>query len=328
MGGVLAFGATDRGQLLGHSLEVAGAALAIARALDCDVSGALIGSGCLGAAQYFASVGLARVLVVDDAELDRYVSDRHVGAALAIVGAQNPDVIILPHTSETMEWAPILAARLGAAMAMNCSRLTVENGVLIAVRPVFGGALEAEYEFNRPIKMASLAARAVAPAAAGAVGAIEAVAMAPHDARMRVIVETPDPSDGGRELKGASIVVAGGLGMNGRENWRLIEEAAAALDAAVGATRAVVEMGWAGATRQVGFSGQKVAPELYIAAGISGAVHHLAGISAAKTVIAINKDAQAPIFRRARFGVVGDAKEVLPAFTARVRELREQKIRS
>jgi electron transfer flavoprotein alpha subunit len=152
-------------------------------------------------------------------------------------------------------------------------------------------------------------------------GTVVAVGMPDVKARVTLVEETPEEAGGGPSLRKAKVVVSGGLGIGSRDNWRLVEEAAASLGAAVGATRAVVELGWVPAARQVGFSGQKISPDLYVAVGISGAVHHLAGLAGAKTIVAINKDPEAGIFRAARFGVVGDANEVVPAFIARVKEL-------
>ncbi|MBK5516725.1 electron transfer flavoprotein subunit alpha/FixB family protein [Pseudomonas sp. TH10] len=139
------------------------------------------------------------------------------------------------------------------------------------------------------------------------------------------VVETiSEEASDGPSLRTAKIVVSGGIGIGSADNWKVIEESAKGLNAAVGATRAAVEMGWVPTTKQVGFSGLKVSADLYVAAGISGAIHHLAGISRVKNVVAINSDGEANIFSVANYGVVGDAKAVLPAFVARVQELRSK----
>jgi electron transfer flavoprotein alpha subunit len=175
---------------------------------------------------------------------------------------------------------------------------------------------------NRSLRFVSLAPGAFAATASTGVAPISRVAMPAVSSRVTVLEEVPEATAGGPSLRKAKVVVSGGLGLGSRENWRLVEEAAASLGAAIGATRAVVELGWVPQAQQVGFSGQKISPDLYIAVGISGAVHHLAGLAGAKTIVAINKDPEAGIFRAARFGVVGDAKEIVPAFIARVKELR------
>jgi len=229
---------------------------------------------------------------------------------------------LFAETADTAEWVPLLAGRLGAAMASGCTRLTFDGNTLVATRPVCGGAVIAEYAFDRSLCFAILAPGTVAAAQVAMPCVIEAIVLPEITSRVSMLEELPQTADTGPALKNAKVVVSGGLGLGSKENWRLVEDAALSLGAAVGATRAVVELGWVPAHQQVGFSGQKIAPDLYIAVGISGAVHHLAGIGRAKTIVAVNKDPQAGIFRAARFGVVGDVREVMPAFAARVRELR------
>jgi len=141
--------------------------------------------------------------------------------------------------------------------------------------------------------------------------------------RARVLEETREEGPAGPRLKDARIVVAGGMGVGGREHWHLVEETAAVLGGAVGATRAVTDLGWVPSVHQVGLTGTSVAPDLYIAIGISGAVQHLAGITRAKTIVAINRDPEADIFRLAAFGAVGDAQAIVPAFVERVKQLRK-----
>jgi electron transfer flavoprotein alpha subunit len=230
--------------------------------------------------------------------------------------------VLFPATAEAMEWVPLLAGRLGAALAGGCIRLAFDGDALIATRPVCGGAVLAEYAFQRPLRFATLAPGAFAPAKAQDAGAVISVAMPDVAPRVAVLEEIPESTGSGPSLRKAKVVVSGGLGLGTRDKWRLVEAAAESLGAAVGATRAVVELGWVPPAQQVGFSGQKISPDLYVAVGISGAVHHLAGLGGAKTIVAINKDPEAGIFRAARFGVVGDANEVVPAFVARVKELR------
>jgi electron transfer flavoprotein alpha subunit len=148
---------------------------------------------------------------------------------------------------------------------------------------------------------------------------VEAPSVAP---RVRVLQEVTESGPAGPRLKDARVVVAGGLGVGGAEHWHLVEEAAAALGGAVGASRAVTDLGWVTSAHQVGLTGTTVAPDLYIAIGISGAVQHVAGITRAKTIVAINKDPDANIVRMATFGAIGDARAIVPAFVERVRQLR------
>jgi electron transfer flavoprotein alpha subunit len=322
MSAILVFGVVSEGALMASSLEAVAAARGLAQATGARVYGGLIGHDCAAAAGTFAKAGFAELFVADHPRHAPYVAECHLAAAAAITAKCAPTLILLPHTAETSEWVPVLAARLKAAMASACTKLVFDGDVVVATRPVCGGAVQGEYAFNRSLQIATLAPSAYAPIVLEETCIISLVDVPEIEPRVAVLEEILDAGTGGPRLKGARIVVSGGLGIGSKENWRLIEETASALGAAVGATRAAVELGWVPSTQQVGFSGQKISPELYIAVGISGAVHHLSGLAGAKTIIAVNKDPDASIFRTARFGVVGDANEVMSAFVARVRELR------
>jgi electron transfer flavoprotein alpha subunit len=321
---ILVIGAISEGNLTGTSLEAVTTALELAEAMGAEVFGGLIGDECARAAARFATSGLSEVFVADHARHAPYIAEFHVAAAQAIVRRCQPDVILAPSTGETSEWMPILSGRLDAAMASACTRVGFEGDHLLATRPVCGGAVQGEYVLKGALRIATLAPAAYEAATLSKPCPISPVELPDVQARVTVVEQLNDQEGSGPRLRTARTVVSGGLGIGNRENWSLIEEAAAALGAAVGATRAVVELGWVPHAQQVGFSGQKISPELYLAVGISGAVHHMAGLAGAKTIVAINKDPEASIFRAARFGVVGDAKEVMPAFVARVKELRAQ----
>src|SRR6185437_6430617 len=189
-------------------------------------------------------------------------------------------------------------------------------------RAIAGGSLHATYRVDRPLRILLLTPGAQRPRPQVSPCPVTPVSLPAVSSRIEWVASVADAVGQGPALKTAKIVVSGGVGVGTAANWNLIEEAAQALNAAVGASRAAVEMGLAPSSRQVGFSGLKVSPDLYIAVGISGALHHLAGIGNAKKVVAINKDPEAPIFKAAHLGVVGDLTEVIPAFTARVRELK------
>jgi electron transfer flavoprotein alpha subunit len=216
----------------------------------------------------------------------------------------------------------VLAGNLQAAVVTDCKSLALVQGRLQATKMICGGAIGAEYVIERSIVAATVTPGVFAPAPTRDPCPVLALHLPSSRSRVTVIEEVGGAADAGPLLKQAAIVVSGGLGVGGREHWSLVTDLANALGAAVGATRAVVESGWADSSHQVGYSGVKVAPDLYLAVGISGAVHHLAGVSQAKTIVAINTDATAEIFKVARFGVVGDAKTVVPALIARLRELR------
>lgn len=323
MAGVLFFGCAANGVLLPGAREVAAAARQLAQALGTSVAGAMLGTGVEKAASELGQVAGSDVYFVDDERLKSYLGDAYVASANAIVDTAAPEFVLFPQTSETNEWVPRLAARLDAALVTSCSGLVVSDGEIIATKPVSGGAAKAEYSFNRPLRMAIVAPGSYEPIADDAVaGRLHRVTAPEINTRVQVLEDIADPVGAGPQLKSARVVISGGLGIGSKENWTLIDDAAAALGAGVGGSRAVVELGWIPPSKQVGFSGVKIRPDVYLAVGISGAIHHLAGISGAKTVVAINNDPDANIYRVARFGVVGDAKEVLPAFVARVKELR------
>jgi electron transfer flavoprotein alpha subunit len=220
---------------------------------------------------------------------------------------------------------PLAAFRLGAGMVTDCIALEREGAALVLTKPVYGGNALAEYVIEARPAFATLRPRAFA-AAAGREGSSEGsdiveLAVGEPPGRTRV-VQTVRRQVSGPVLEKARIVVSGGRGLGGPENWRYVEELAAALGAAVGASRAVTDAGWVPPTLQVGLTGTTVTPDLYVAVGISGAVQHIAGCGGARSIVAINRDATANIFRHARYGVVGDFREVLPALTQRIRELR------
>lgn len=321
MSGVLVFGAAGPGGLDPASRGLAALARDLARGLGGGpVVGALVGSGLSEVAAAWSTGGLDRLLVVDDPRLETYASDAFVAAAQAIVAAIGPSLVLAPHGVDVAEWMPRLAAGLGSALVTACSALTVEEGGLLAVKPVCGGAVDASYVLASDLAMVTFAGALPEAPPDGPAAEILAIPLPDYARQIEVLVEIPADLGDGPSLKDARVVVAGGLGLGGADAWGLVEGAAAALGAAVGASRAAVEMGWAPSSRQVGFSGVKVAPDLYMAIGISGAQHHMAGLSRVGTIVAINTDRDAPIFRQARYGVVGDARAVVPALIERLRQ--------
>jgi electron transfer flavoprotein alpha subunit len=219
--------------------------------------------------------------------------------------------------------APRVAARLGAGLAADCIAVAVEGGRLVATRPVFAGKAQQKVAFPGRPALLSLRPK-VFPAAAGAgrtarVETLE-IAWSPADARARV--RSVEAAAGGSvDLTEAEIIVSGGRGLKGPEHFKVIEALAEALGATVGASRAVVDAGWRPHADQVGQTGKTVSPKLYVAIGISGAIQHLAGMSSSRCIVAINKDPEAPIFKIADYGIVGDLFEVVPALTEEVKKL-------
>jgi electron transfer flavoprotein alpha subunit len=218
--------------------------------------------------------------------------------------------------------APRVACRLSAGLAADCIALKVEGGDVIATRPVYAGKALIDVKVSTSVKVFTLRPN-VFPATASA----EPVAATPFtpslsDADFGTVVKEVRVATGRPDVTEADVIVSGGRGMKGPEHFGLIEELAGTLGAAVGASRAVVDAGWRPHDEQVGQTGKTVAPTLYIACAISGAVQHLAGMSSSKYIVAINKDKDAPIFQIADYGIVGDVFDILPALTKEVKKLQ------
>jgi len=265
-----------------------------------------------------------RVLVAEGDPLAVYSAGAALVVGSAYLDATEADVCLATHTAQAREWLALLAFQRGGGLVTDCVALAREEGAVVATRPVFGGAVLGEFVVRAAPAFASIRAKsfAASDAIGDRAGSVEGVPVALGDARGEVVLEeVRNPSTDGVRLQDARVVVSGGRGIRGLADWHYIEETAAALGAAVGCSRPLVDAGWLDPSFQVGLTGVAVSPDLYVAVGISGASQHLSGISGAKTVVAVNTDPDAPIFKVARFGVVGDYRQVLPAFIARVREL-------
>lgn len=322
MAGVLVFGDVAGGELVPVAMETAVAAAGLAEALGEPLLGALIGADLNAAAEQFRG-GFSALYLIEGAHYRPYNAKAYMNAAQAAIDACSPSVALFAHTLETREWVPRLAARLDTGLVMDCTVLAAEGSDLVVTKPVYGGGVLGEFVVRGAPRMATIRSGIFEPRSATAAGKVVRLDVAaPRPDRVTLLDEAAAAAGGGLRLKDAKIIVAGGRGLGGPDNWHFVAEAAAALGAAVGCSRPIADSGWVPSSQQVGLSGTSVTPELYIAVGISGAVQHLAGISNASTVIAINVDPEADIFTRANYGVVGDYREVLPAFIERVKQLR------
>lgn len=285
---------------------------------------ALAGKNVQALASNVGQLGVERVLVADHQGSTPPSPEWLLTAAEQAARQVQPDVILLTHAGVGRDLGPSLAYRLGSGIVTDCTALRVEGGELVITKPVYGGSAMAEFSITSTPKVATLRPRAFeadeTPAPRQA--QVEALRLAEDPPRVEVLEEIREQASSGPRLKDAKVIVSGGRGLGGPENWKFVEELAQVLGAAVGATRAVTDAGWVPPSLQVGLTGSTVAPDLYITVGISGAVQHIAGISGARNVVAINRDGDANIFKYARYGVVGDWKQVLPAFTQRLKELR------
>ncbi|MGE3910295.1 MAG: electron transfer flavoprotein subunit alpha/FixB family protein [Chloroflexota bacterium] len=326
-GGVLIVAEVVEGALAPISGELVSAGQQLAQALNAPMRAVLLGTGSNeGAVSELIGLGASGtdVLVGNAPGLEDLQPDSVVAALASVVEAQGPSVVLFGHTPTYRESAIRLAYRLGVAITTDCTGLRVEDGDVIMTRPVYGGAAIAEYASTGDVTIATIRPRVFEPAVAGsATGTVTDVPLpADLSSRTRVIETVREAASSGPRLKDAKLVVSGGRGLGGPENWHVIEELAGALGAAVGATRAVTDAGWVPPSHQVGLTGTTISPDVYVTVAVSGAVQHIAGCSGSRNIVAINKDPDANIFRHARFGVVGDYKQVIPAFTRRVKELR------
>jgi electron transfer flavoprotein alpha subunit len=318
--GVLIFGeANEDGSLAGITAELSGAAASLAGPVTC----ALLGSGVEGIAAEAGSFGAAKVIVVDDPALKDYQGDAYLPIAERIIKEVDPAIVLLGQTMMGRDLAPRLAQRFGSAVAMDCMAVSMQGDKLLAERPCYGGAARARYTINGTPQFATVRVKALEPAAAS--GSAEVVKQdAGVDAsavRTSITNRSKEEAEGIR-LEDAQVVVSGGRGLGGPEAFQQMEELAKLLGGAVGASRAVCDLGWYPVAAQIGLTGKIVTPDLYIAVGISGASQHMAGISSVKNIASVNKDEDASIFKASRWAVVHDWKDFVPAFIEDVKKVK------
>ena len=276
----------------------------------------LPGSDVAAAAGELAAAAVAEVVVLQDPALAVYTLDGYVAALAAFIGAERPSHVFLPHSYQTRDLAPALAVRAGCALVTDCVGTKADGGALLFVRPVFQGRLYADVAVDGPalatFQIGAFRADAVERAASPA--PVRTVAAGLDPAAIRQRPEAPfREARQAVDLTQAERIVAVGRGIKEQDKIALAQQLAAALGAELGASRPICDAGWLPMDRQIGSSGQTVAPKLYLALGISGAIQHLVGMKGARTIVAINKDPEAPIFEVADYGVVGDLFDVVPA---------------
>jgi electron transfer flavoprotein alpha subunit len=307
------------GELQKGSLGV----LAKAASLGDEVTGAVLGSGVAELAPQAGKFGAKRVLVVDDAALEAPLPQPRVDALAQIVRDRGFDTVLFAGSVLAADTAAGLAARLDAGLNWDLTDIASEDGRLVAKRPALEDSVYVDVGWRGEPRLALFRSGAFDPSETGGEAEVEEVSVSLEEfSQAAKMLEQAHEEQSGPSIEDAEIIVAGGRGLGGPENFKLCEELAEALGGAVAATRAVVDAGWYPYAAQVGQTGRSVSPKLYVACGISGAIQHKVGMQSSGTIVAINKDPNAPIFEFSDLGVVGDLHEIVPKLTELVRARR------
>ncbi|KTB48843.1 electron transfer flavoprotein subunit alpha/FixB family protein [Dehalogenimonas alkenigignens] len=292
-----------------------------AKAITADESifALVVGTGAREAAVAVGRLGAVKVFA---AEVGQVSSDAVALTVMPLAANLNPKIILLAETDLGRDLAPMLAARLSTAAVTDVIAIRTEGGSRIFTRPVYGGNALADFTIDTEPQVVSIRPKTFAPAPANDKHTVEILELPAAEPLTGVqILERVAVKETGPKIEEAKIVVGGGRGLGGPEGFAQLQELAGLLDGVVGASRPPCDQGWWPESGQIGVTGKIIAPDLYIAVGISGSSQHLSGVSGAKTLVAINKDAEANIFKAAAYGVTGDWKKVVPALVAKVKEL-------
>jgi electron transfer flavoprotein alpha subunit len=308
------------GALRKVSFELASAARKLADQSGDEVSAILLGSGIEGLAAELGKFGVDKVFVGDNAALEPYVTEAHAQVVAKILKDNDAAIALFGASVQGKDLSARVAAKLAGGLATDCTDAKMDGGQFVAVRPMYAGKCFADVVFTSTPAMASLRPNVFAAVENAKAAAVTKVDVA-VDAQKSKILEVQKDTSGKVDLTEANIIVSGGRGMKGPDEYKILEELADVLKGTVGASRAAVDAGWRPQKDQVGQTGKVVSPNLYVACGISGAIQHLAGMSSSKCIVAINKDAEAPIFTKADFGVVDDLFKVVPELTAACKKL-------
>lgn len=322
--GILVFIEQRNGQLRKASLEALSQAAHQAKADNLNVYAMLAGENIKHLAAELGKYGANKIFVADNSQFAQYATEIYAAALSEAIKVTDPAYVFSAHTAMSKDLIPRVAARFDASCVSDVIELRTENGQLLAVKTMYSSKTYALFEFNTPLVFLTLRPNAFPASTDNAVAAPEIIDLTVAVEKVRAkVVETHAAAGQKIELSEASIVVSGGRGIKGPENWGVLQDLCDVLGAALGASRAVVDAGWIDHQHQVGQTGKTVSPQVYIACGISGAIQHLAGMSSSKVIIAINKDENAPIFKLATYGIVGDVLEIVPKITQEIRKLQE-----
>ena len=315
MPAILVYAELSEGKVGSTSLEL----MARARQIG-DVYAVALGRGARTAAATLGKHGAKAVHVNEDAAFEDYIAEPAADAVAALVDREKPDAVLFGFTPDSREVAGRLAARLGVGLIANASDIASEEGGFVCKVPYFGGSKLASMKANGKPAIVLIRPKSFEASESGGTAEVKELdAPVAESSKRAHIVERVAEASEKVKLEDARVVISGGRGMGGPQNFPLLEDLASALGGAVGASRAVVDAGWVPYSMQVGQTGKSVRPGVYIAVGISGAMQHTVGMKTSKVIIAINKDAEAPIMKMADLGVVGDALKIVPALTNAVK---------
>jgi electron transfer flavoprotein alpha subunit len=318
---ILAFIETRYNKIKRSGFEVAGVAVKFGEELKCEVEALVIGSN-INDEKELGKFGIKKVIKVENQRLEKYSTTAYAKVLYEISKQRGFDTIFISATSLGKDLGPRAAAKLEAGFAADCTELKLDSGNIIATRPIYAGKAFIDIKLISEVKIFALRPNVFKSEQSFSLNPdIESVEVALTDSDFSTYVKEITVSNDKLDVAEANIIVSGGRGLRDPENFKLVENLARVLGAAVGASRAVVDAGWRPHSEQVGQTGKTVSPSLYIACGISGAIQHLAGMSSSKCIVAINKDKDAPIFQVADYGIVGDVFEIVPALTDEFKKL-------
>lgn len=321
MPGTLIYAEVQKGEIKKGSFEVTSKA----KEFGGDVAVCIIGNGVDALAPLLAKYGADKIYVVDGPEFENYVPEAFVQAFAQVANQVKPSVILASATAQGKDFTPAVAARLGVGAISDCVDLTKEGDKVVAKRPIYAGKAYVKVEAVNDPQVISVRPNSFTAKEIAGAGAVEKVAVSLDASKIKAVVKSLELAESDEpDQTEAEIIVSGGRGMKGPENFKMLEELAKLFGptATTGASRAAVDAGWREHSYQVGQTGKTVSPNLYIAAGISGAIQHMAGMGTSKVIVAINKDAEAPIFTKADYGIVDDLFNVIPALTAEIKKIK------
>ncbi len=322
MSNVMVIAEVSEGKIKKGSFEAVFCGRELCNQTGGELSVALVGSAVEALAGEFGKYGADRVYLIEDPGLAQYSAEGYTSALAPVIQDKKPSILLMSNSVFARDLAPRIAVRLGVGIMTDCIELSLENGTLASLRPVYGGKAIAKVQSKGETpQFATLRPNVVSMAEVDPPKSAEVEKITPAlgEIRTKVLDEVRE-EQGKVELTEAEIIVSGGRGMKNSDNFKILEELAQVLGAAVGASRVAVDSEWRPHSDQVGQTGKVVNPKLYIACGISGAVQHLAGMGTSRTIVAINSDSEAPIFQKADYGIVGDLFDVVPLLTEELKK--------